>query len=688
MKIKRCKAIIAALLAAVLSAGCADTEKEPQISPSDSTEQSVTSVETTEPPEVAEPVDIADFTVPYGEGLRSLEINADLFYPSGDNSDGLILSGLFSEAGYTLQLTDLSTMEISSAVISTDDEFISEYTFFLVNGFPISARYSDSTVTVYDRSFNELHSESFGISDSFFRLMGDTLAIADNSGTNRIVTITPDSSGKLESKEIYPKFSENLSLSYVVGAVGKGEYLICYYDEDTYDFFYGVLSESSGEVTPLRILDNEYVSAADGKIIVSQYNSTQTVIFDPELPTIKKVLETPVGTMLVNSDGSSDSLYFYGSRASDEGDKSVLELYRYDAESGRLTAQLKADFPDSFAYISNVCEYGEYVILNTECGAYFSKLIVWKPQDAAEHRGYDALSGADYSAENHALAQRISEKYSVEVFYGADGVRHFNDYAVVSETDEKLINNALITLDGFFGKFPAGFFDELVGKFSGYNELCVYLTGRIIPNLNESGSINDAVAFVTTENDIRMMVLDITQGSGIEKNAAHELMHIIENAVYCIDFDSAAWRDKECFARWDMLNPEDFSYYFRYTDEYGVTLGYDAVEYNGALYYDGCGTDVNSIYFVDGYSMTFPSEDRARIFENIATASADMLPSYFKGSAMQLKAAYLCACIRDSFECITDDTVLFWESCINPAYTLSYFRENYDLDAYYANAVG
>ena len=49
---------------------------------------------------------------------------------------------------------------------------------------------------------------------------------------------------------------------------------------------------------------------------------------------------------------------------------------------------------------------------------------------------------------------------------------------------------------------------------------------------------------------------------------------------------------------------------------------------------------------------------------------------------MQLKAAYLCACIRESFDCITDDTVLFWESGISPEYNLEYFQSNYDLEAY------
>lgn len=80
--------------------------------------------------------------------------------------------------------------------------------------------------------------------------------------------------------------------------------------------------------------------------------------------------------------------------------------------------------------------------------------------------------------------------------------------------------------------------------------------------------------------------------------------------------------------------------------------------------------------------MTYSHEDRARILENIATTTSDMLPSYFKGTAMQLKAAYLCACIRESFDCITDDTVLFRENGINPEYNLEYFKNNYDIEAY------
>ena len=94
--------------------------------------------------------------------------------------------------------------------------------------------------------------------------------------------------------------------------------------------------------------------------------------------------------------------------------------------------------------------------------------------------------------------------------------------------------------------------------------------------------------------------------------------------------------------------------------------------------------DVDGIYFVDGYSTTYPSEDRARIFENLATFAPEDRPAAFSGKNMQLKAAYLCAALRDAYDSIAQAEDVFWEHGLNAEYTLDWFRENYDLEEYWS----
>ena len=96
------------------------------------------------------------------------------------------------------------------------------------------------------------------------------------------------------------------------------------------------------------------------------------------------------------------------------------------------------------------------------------------------------------------------------------------------------------------------------------------------------------------------------------------------------------------------------------------------------------GDDLDGIYFLDGDSTTYPTEDRARIFENLATFAPEARPEAFKGKNMQLKAAYLCAALRDAYDSIAAAEDVFWEQGLDPEYTLDYFRANYDLEAYWS----
>lgn len=174
------------------------------------------------------------------------------------------------------------------------------------------------------------------------------------------------------------------------------------------------------------------------------------------------------------------------------------------------------------------------------------------------------------------------------------------------------------------------------------------------------------------------MVVDINQYS-IEENLAHEFMHAIEDVILTKSFSDEG--NIENFERWNSLNPEGFDYLYTYTDEDGTTIGstYTESDYVGTYYYEGGDIPVDNIYFAEEYSTTYRTEDIATIFDEIFMSSEEPLPDYFQSENIQLKAAYICACIRDAFECMEGKSVC-WEKDINPEYTLDYFRENHDKD--------
>lgn len=688
-------------VAALLFTGCsgdsgnASSEyPDSSITASTSAVTSESTVETSLPPETPEQSDQRIEEIFSGK----LDEQGKLRYYSfeeGNTSflnsatDNAILSTFYAETGAVVQLTDLTNGKTAQTELRYSDIESSEmpWSIYLISGFPVIYNLDSGTISVYDRDIkllNELKTDF--VSALCHQSSENSLALADYL-SNRIVITDISGTGEISAREYSLPDDIQFSVTYVHGEVLPGEFLLSCMDNDTYGSFYGIFDTESGQFTRLSLSDNDIVNFVSGNLVIESYNSPSLRIFSPYYPDMTKTLNAPTGASRIYPSLVSRFLYFYSCVPAEDGG-SELKLYRYDIESCRLDSMLETKLSSQSFYIYGVYESSRSVYFTANDNDS-DIIVLWQPEPAAEQLGYNAIAGTDYSTLNSALAEKISDCYSIDVHYGSDGVRYFNDYAVVSETDEMLINTALSKLDSFFGRFPEGFFSELVQDAATYKGIDIYLTGTIVPNLYESLSISDAAAFVSIDGEKQIMVIDITQTWGFEKTTAHEFMHIIENAIYDKRWDGVEWKDLESFARWEMLNPPDFSYYYQYTDENGATLGYDAKEYNGALYFDGCGIDVNSIYFVDGYSMTFPTEDRARIFENIAVCTPEILPDYFKSRPMQLKAAYLCACIREAFDCITDDTVLFWEKSIDPEYTLEYFKQNYDLENYYSgSAVG
>ena len=128
-------------------------------------------------------------------------------------------------------------------------------------------------------------------------------------------------------------------------------------------------------------------------------------------------------------------------------------------------------------------------------------------------------------------------------------------------------------------------------------------------------------------------------GGEFENAVHHELCHMLDAYVYS---------ESKAYDLWDQLNPKEFTYLGSYEN------------------YEPAADDPNlqgdTRAFVDGFSMTFMKEDRARLFEYAITPGNEEL---FKPEYMQTKLIQLCFGIRDAYGLKKDtEIVLPWEQYI------------------------
>ena len=106
--------------------------------------------------------------------------------------------------------------------------------------------------------------------------------------------------------------------------------------------------------------------------------------------------------------------------------------------------------------------------------------------------------------------------------------------------------------------------------------------------------------------------------------------------------------ESSAYDRWDNLNPDDFAY----DNDYVSNQSRDGSPWMKA----------GKEYFIDTYSMSFPKEDRARLFEYA------MIPGHadlFRSPNLQRKLQQLCTGIREAFGLEDYAEPLPWEQYLS-----------------------
>lgn len=313
-----------------------------------------------------------------------------------------------------------------------------------------------------------------------------------------------------------------------------------------------------------------------------------------------------------------------------------IRLDYYDLSTGRRTACLPLSVTGSLLALEGTSEGWVYLLLD---GVDQQKTIYrWDPQTPAVNDG-NVYTGPWYTAETpdyhgllalQAQAAEIGDKYGVEILLWDDAIACQPwDYDFQAEYAVPLLQEQLSRLDRWLSQFPQGFLSTTADNFSAL-KICLV---RTITGTPESGSLDhaDSIQFFSGTN----AYIALAVGNAAEQAFYHELYHVMETQLL---------NKSTALDQWDKLNPAGFAYDYDYaankTREVGSWLD----------------NDIRS--FVDQYAMSFPKEDRARLFEYAMVSGSEAL---FAASPLQYKLKTLCQGIREAYGLKSYPEVLPWE---------------------------
>lgn len=214
------------------------------------------------------------------------------------------------------------------------------------------------------------------------------------------------------------------------------------------------------------------------------------------------------------------------------------------------------------------------------------------------------------------------ETQAVELDYDL----RFLDIAAFDASGSRML--AHFYLSPYSSKCGSAIFDPVTGEFS---MLCaeryqaVFSGADIKSGFGTSGCTYERGAW-------QNIALDIRLAYELDGIVCHELWHATENHILSCDYSLFTVEG------WAQLNPQGFSYYEGYD--------YSDPDSRHWTYYSG---GDEGVYFVDGYSRTFASEDRARIMEFFMTRDDDA-QELIKSPAIKKKLQHMSSAVRSVFD--------------------------------------
>lgn len=236
-------------------------------------------------------------------------------------------------------------------------------------------------------------------------------------------------------------------------------------------------------------------------------------------------------------------------------------------------------------------------------------------------REYPDTKGLEQCAQR---AKELEDKYGIPVTVGKDALAVNGGYELVDEYQVPVLSDMLDALEKVIVQLPEGFLQESLVKGNMHFALVRSISGD-----------RNAVQFY--ENGDAYILVAATGNA--EANVLHGIGYVIDSHVLGNSRDYDTWKG---------LNPKGFDYdYSYYVYENHADSDYLTDEERA---------------FTDAFAMTFPHEDRCRLFVH---AMMEGNESYFTTKTMQAKLKRMCQGIREAYGYEKDGKTYPWEQYLN-----------------------
>ncbi len=366
----------------------------------------------------------------------------------------------------------------------------------------------------------------------------------------------------------------------------------------------------------------------------------------------------------------------------DVTDRTVFDIELLDYSDGRVIAsnRLALDDEKDLADVTSVSD--GLLMLTFTNQAEAQEIYLWTPEevqtphpDFSEYvkLSYQPFTGFDnptvegiYTREDfipgtcsdrfkelREYADLLEKKYDITIHIAEEARCIMSGYVFEMLEDLDTTRQALEVMDIEFAKYPAGFF-SLYKKLSNYPDgLELYFTGGLLGY--EDGNLDRAGGLRTEDGDSINIAFDAFDGR-YEAAVHHELSHSIEVLIEHLCSENL---DADT---WDAINNKYggnrvyYAYSYMYQDsswQYGFSKNYKYT------YLSFKWKNKKQVLFYDDYAMTYPTEDRSRLFEQVMWDHFDI--SVYP--ALYDKFAYYTGLIRkmlveNGFE---EDAPCYWE---------------------------
>lgn len=264
-------------------------------------------------------------------------------------------------------------------------------------------------------------------------------------------------------------------------------------------------------------------------------------------------------------------------------------------------------------------------------------LLLWGPRETPE-QGTSRIR-SHYTAEDPDLsglrlcrdaAGTLSEVLGLDVLVWTDATAVTPwDYAFVPEHRPPVAQEQLQLLEACLSRYPK----EILSQTAAHFDSLKFCLVQSISGTTSQHSLSTATGIQFLNGQDAHVVL--AAGPYMEQALYHELFHVMESHIL---------GRSNALDRWEELNPAGFSY--------DLDLAANSRR-NSGVYLEG-----SHRAFVDTYSMSFPKEDRARIFEYAMLPDMEHL---FRSSVMQSKLSAICTGIREAYGLKSTEAPLPWE---------------------------